>query len=152
MTTIAKALINSGLFAILIAYLLAIHPAQAGWVTALGKAIKTGEGAATAAKTGAAGKGAAAAVIGSEIDDAARLSKIQSTPPGLLESSPNIFLQHPWQTIQLAKCITRLEPRLGNKEATASCSAKYEKCALTVEKSPNLNSPIESCVNAVNKD
>lgn len=152
MPTIAKVHINNGFFAVLIACQLAIHPAQAGWVTAIGKAIKSGEGAITTAKTGTAGKGAAAAVIGSEIDDAARLSKIQSTPPGLLESSPNIFLQHPWQTIQLAKCITKLEPRLGNKEATSSCSAKYEKCALTVEKSPSLNSPIESCVNAVNKD
>jgi hypothetical protein len=152
MNTNAKALTNNSLSAIVIACLLVIHPAQASWITAIGKAIKTGEGAATAAKTGAAGKGAAAAVIGSEIDDAARLSKIQSTPPGLPESSPNIFLQHPWQTIQLAKCISRLEPRFGNKEATSSCAAKYEKCAHTVEKQPNLNTPVESCVNAVNKE
>ncbi len=152
MNTDAKALLNSGLSTILITCLLTIHPAQAGLLTAIGKAAKTAEGAATAAKTGAASKGAAAGVIGSEIDDAARLSKIQSTPPGLLESTPNIFMQHPWQTIQLAKCISRLEPRLGNKEASSSCAAKYEKCAHTIEKQPNLNTPIESCVNAVNKD
>lgn len=54
----SKALKNSSLSAILIACLLAIYPAQAGWITAIGKAIKTGEGAATPeAKTGAAGKG-----------------------------------------------------------------------------------------------
>jgi hypothetical protein len=149
--TLKPFLIN-GLNTLLFTCLICNSPAQASWITGIGKAIKAGESAATAAKTGAVSKGAAAAVLGSELDDAARLSKIHSTPPGLPDAPPNIFLQYPWQSIQLAKCISRLEPRLGNKEANASCAAKYQKCASSIEKNPNLNTPNESCVNAVNKD
>ena len=137
---------------IVFAALFVAPPTYANLITGIGKIIKGGEGVTAVTKTGATGKGAAAALAGSEIDDAGRLTKAHSASSGLSENSTNIFVQYPWQSIQLSKCITRLESRLGNKEASSACSAKYEKCAYSVERYPNLNVPIEGCVNTVNND
>jgi hypothetical protein len=137
--------------------LFTIETIQAGWITGISKAVKTIDEAAIAASKASVGakSAGAAGVAASEIDDAAKVVKSNSTPPSIneTESLKPTYIQYPWASNKLAVCISKNNHQNNeNNIAFKYCIKKYQSCLDERKIKPSSEIPNEACINQANKE
>jgi len=127
---------------------------HAGLFSGLAKLGKGADNAVSASKAVGGAKGAAATgIVASELDDAARATKLNLAHPGLPDYETALILNnhYPWATTKLATCIAKNSAWLNNS-SLVYCTSQYQKCIDEKNIKLSPDAPNEACITQTNKE